>query len=604
MKLLSRPGALLAVFLFSAVLALGGAPAAADDEDDLWAPTPPRLSYVEGEVTFLRQGAEDWVRVRPNLPLAEGDALFSAPRSHAEIQFDDRAFVRLDENTQLTLAARDAGYIQFRVASGLVSVDLRDMKVGDTVEVSTPSAVFVIERAGYYRVEVGATTHFITRRGGSATLTSADGRSLSIYPSEDIVVIPGNPVQVATYAAPAPDRWDRWNDERSERLGDALSARYLPQGIYGSEDLDHYGDWRVVSEYGPVWIPRALAGDWSPYSTGSWIWDPYYEWTWVDDAPWGWAPFHYGRWVRLDGFWAWAPGPVVRRPYYAPALVAFLIHDGYTSARISLTLPGLWWVSLSWGEPVRPWWGHHRHRGQPRWLGWGGPRFPSTSGHFLYRNSSHPRAVLTMPSDKFGREPFRAVADPRFDRNRMRPVLGDLPIPPGRPGMTGGAARGMQPPREVLTRPVISTRMPRERAMPGRDDRPGAQPPVWPEPRLVPPPPRRDAGNTVSPPPRPQFGPPPGQPGGPERSPPPLPPRLGEVGLPAPGPGPLRQREPRAEPAPRMAPPPGFQPARPDQPPREAGRDGRKTLPGQPANRMYMQGQERGSRPGNNWGSR
>ena len=30
MKLLSRPGALLAVFLFSAVLALGGAPAAAE----------------------------------------------------------------------------------------------------------------------------------------------------------------------------------------------------------------------------------------------------------------------------------------------------------------------------------------------------------------------------------------------------------------------------------------------------------------------------------------------------------------------------------------------------------------------------------------------
>ena len=35
--------------------------------------------------------------------------------------------------------------------------------------------------------------------------TTADGRALSIYPSEDIVVSAGDPVRVATYAAPAPD---------------------------------------------------------------------------------------------------------------------------------------------------------------------------------------------------------------------------------------------------------------------------------------------------------------------------------------------------------------------------------------------------------------
>src|SRR5207249_2027001 len=43
--------------------------------------------------------------------------------------------------------------------------------------------------------------------------------------------------------------------------------------------------------------------------------------TWVDTAPWGWAPYHYGRWVFVDGFWAWAPGPIVHRAVYAPALV-------------------------------------------------------------------------------------------------------------------------------------------------------------------------------------------------------------------------------------------------------------------------------------------
>jgi len=82
---------------------------------------------------------------------------------------------------------------------------------------------------------------------------------------------------------------------------------------------------------------------------------------WIDETPWGWAPFHYGRWVYIDGFWAWAPGPVVRRPVYSPAMVAFMIRDHDASVRLSVGLPGLWWVALSWGEPVVPWWRHHKY---------------------------------------------------------------------------------------------------------------------------------------------------------------------------------------------------------------------------------------------------
>jgi hypothetical protein len=44
----------------------------------------------------------------------------------------------------------------------------------------------------------------------------------------------------------------------------------------------------------------------------------------MDDAPWGFAPFHYGRWVILDGTWGWVPGPVRIRAVYAPALVVFV----------------------------------------------------------------------------------------------------------------------------------------------------------------------------------------------------------------------------------------------------------------------------------------
>lgn len=593
------------VLPFLLLLALPGATALADEEEDFWAPTPPRLSHIEGQVSYLRRGADDWVRARPNLALAEGDALYTGQKSNLEAQFDDRGFVRADENTQVSLENQEAGYVQFSVTSGRVSFDIRDMKLGDVVEVSTPQAVFIIERAGYYRVEVNTevntNTHFITRRGGTATVTTADGRSMSIYPSEDIVIAAGDPARVATYAAPAPDRWDRWNDARSDRIGDSVSARYLPPGVYGAEELDHHGYWRVVPEYGPLWIPRGVNREWVPYSTGSWVWDPGYEWTWIDDAPWGWAPFHYGRWVNIDGFWAWAPGPAVRRPVYSPALVAFMIRDHDVSLRLSVGLPGLWWVALSWGEPVYPWWGRHEHRGHPRWAGWGGPRIVIDSGPARYRNAALPRALLTVAPDKFGREPFRATFETRFNHTHFTTVRGDLPIKPSRHNLIGGAPKGVQPPRNIFTRPLVSTRMPREKRLPWQEvapQAPHARGPAMPEPRLVKPPPRRDKDAHA--PPRPPFGPLSGPQAGPERAPLPLPPRLGDVRTPAPVPAgktrepspSQKQAESRGLPAQRPAAEPvkpdaRTQPGHPQPGARENLRDGGRDLPGQPANKMY-----------------
>ena len=529
MNTLGRIRLIHLLFLF----ALCGASAHAAD-DEAWAPTPPRLSYIDGEVSYWREGATDWARAQPNLALAEGDALYSGSNSNFEVQFGSRSFVRADEQSQLSLLQQEERRIQFKVASGRVSFDMRSLTEGDAVEVSTPNAVFVIEHPGYYRVEVNSRdTHFITRRGGEATVITADGRSLSIYPSEDIVVTAGNPVQAATYAAPAPDAWDRWNDERSDRIGESISARYLPPEVYGAEELDRYGHWRVVPSYGSVWIPYGVSAGWVPYSTGYWVWDPYYEWTWVDDAPWGWAPFHYGRWIFIDGFWAWAPGPVVRRPAYSPALVAFMIRDHDVSVRVSVGLPGLWWVALSWGEPVLPWWGPSHRRWHPYWGGWGGPRIVNNVvirqttvikvENIHFHNASLPRAILTMPPDKFGRERVRAMAETRFRHTDFAPARGELPVRPARTSLSGGAPRGIQPPREILSRPVVSTRTPRERMPALKDAAPQVRPQAVPEPRYVIPPARRtDDARTK---PRPPFG----AEAGPERAPLPRPPSYDEV---------------------------------------------------------------------------
>ena len=120
----------------------------------------------------------------------------------------------------------------------------------------------------------------------------------------------------------------------------------------GYEDLDDTGDWQRTPEYGPVWVPRHVVAGWSPYRNGHWGWIEPWGWTWIDDAPWGFAPYHYGRWVYRGRGWAWVPGPVVARPVYAPALVVFV---GGSTWNVSIGLGGgVGWFPLGPNEVYVP----------------------------------------------------------------------------------------------------------------------------------------------------------------------------------------------------------------------------------------------------------
>lgn len=74
------------------------------------------------------------------------------------------------------------------------------------------------------------------------------------------------------------------------------------------DNLEAYGDWREVGDYGYVWQPRDVDRDWRPYSDGRWLYTDA-GWTWDSDEPYSWAVYHYGRWARVDRVgWVWVPG--------------------------------------------------------------------------------------------------------------------------------------------------------------------------------------------------------------------------------------------------------------------------------------------------------
>jgi hypothetical protein len=121
----------------------------------------------------------------------------------------------------------------------------------------------------------------------------------------------------------------------------------------GYEDLDEHGDWTDDREYGRLWTPRIVVSNWAPYRYGSWSYVRPWGWTWVDNAAWGFAPFHYGRWVHRHARWYWAPGAYHYRPVYAPALVGWA---GRGNWNVSLSIGGgnVGWFPLAPREHYVP----------------------------------------------------------------------------------------------------------------------------------------------------------------------------------------------------------------------------------------------------------
>jgi hypothetical protein len=433
--------------------------------------TPPRISYLNGEVSLWRPGAQDWTAAALNMPLAPGDVLYAGPAGNVEIQVGPRAFVRGAYGAQIGLDNQEPDFVQLRVTAGYAAVDLRELQPGHAVELDTPGAAFTMERAGYYHAEVTAdTTTFRTHRGGTATMTPSGGAATPVAANQQVMVSGGEAPRVETGAAAPLSAWDRWNYQRSDYLIQPASAKYVPAGVYGGEALDQHGSWRTVETYGSVWVPAGVPAAWSPYTTGRWIWDPRFGWTWLDEAPWGWAPYHYGRWVFVGPYWAWAPGPIVVRPVYAPALVVFL------GGPVVVGRP-LYWAPLGWGEPVIRWWGGPRFVGVAWWGGWGGPRVVNNvvinrtttvnvTNITVYRNVSVTNAVVGVPADRFGHPGARPVrlAD-ATEARQLAPVRGAPDVRPVAASLASGSGpAAARPPEAVRSRAVVATRAPRDPA--------------------------------------------------------------------------------------------------------------------------------------------
>jgi hypothetical protein len=316
-----------------------------------------RISLMDGEVSVKRGDASDWVAGVINAPLLSADRISTAPNSRAEVQFDSANLMRLGGGAVVNLATIEYGRYQLELAHGtLTYVVLRPSSAN--VEVDTPSVSVRPSNQGVYRMSVNdaGETQVIVRAGEVEVFTPRGSQWVS---AGQMLMARGatSDPEFQVVGAPGTDDWDRWNQSRDQAMMRSSSYRYVPQGVYGTEDLDSYGTWNNVAPYGNVWTPVGMGPGWAPYRNGRWVWEDFYGWTWVSYDPWGWAPYHYGRWFWDTGFgWCWYPGLISARHYWSPALVGWFGFGG-PGIGVGFGFGSLGWVPLAPYEVFHPWWG-------------------------------------------------------------------------------------------------------------------------------------------------------------------------------------------------------------------------------------------------------
>ncbi|MDB5935676.1 MAG: putative prolin-rich exported protein, partial [Massilia sp.] len=443
----------IAVAGLGAAMLAAAAPALADPPSRI-----ARLAYISGPVSFAPAGENDWESAALNSTLIAGDRLWVDAGARDEVQVGG-AVLRMGGGTLVTLADVDDRLTRLQVSQGRLNIRVRRVAPNEAFEIDTPNLALTIRQPGDYRIDVdpaGNVTTVAVRRGQADAYGGGNAYRLG---NGQAYSFGGSDLRDAQLARAGLDEFDRWSATRDRRLEQSRTARYVSPNLVGYEDLDEQGTWRSVPTYGNVWMPANVGRDWAPYRDGHWSYVQPWGWTWVDDAPWGFAVSHYGRWARFPQGWGWVPGPRAASPVYAPALVAFVSIGAGAYAQRERPVA---WVPLAPREVYRP-----SYRASPSYVTninitnttLARNQIPRDNQRIDYANRRVGGAVTAVPQAAFTRAqpvsksalalPMAAVAGAA--------LANAVPPAPERGAMRGRGNGGHQPPPAVVARQAQAT---------------------------------------------------------------------------------------------------------------------------------------------------
>ena len=437
-------------------------------------PNAARVERVEGQVGVNQSGDNStngqWITATPNMSVTVGDRIYTKQNSRTQIAFTGRNVATVDANTSLDVLDLSAQRTQVALRDGSALFDVGSLASGNLFEVATPCGAVDFEQPGLYQIAINENGNAVATVFNGEAQAVGHGGSGKIQKGEYLMVPCEGSNQSAVISKVEPNqagyvvdnyyrsRYPKHYDGRYRNYYTYLddpdyydpahlytSYNYVNDYVPGIDDLDDYGDWRYVSEYGYCWHPHVNTG-WAPYESGYWTTDNPYGLTWVSNEPWGYAPYHYGRWANASNEWVWVPESVNTYPTYSPALVAFIPLGKSSTA----------WVALGPSDPYQV--TYYDASWQPVYT------YPANVSVDRLVNLNVPGAVTVVPTYDFGR-----VIDPgiitRVDPQtiaRVRPVLNPLAVDDLRTVafQTRAARQRIDIPRQVeqrLNTPVVAS---------------------------------------------------------------------------------------------------------------------------------------------------
>ncbi len=419
-----------------------------------------RVSVLAGNVSVEPASVDQFSAAQVNAPLTTGDRLYTDVGANAAVETGQVA-VRLGQQTDLTVTALTDPLEQFGLAQGGVHLRSFAMPPGTTVELDTPNVAVTVLQRGDVRVDVDPDSGTTTVQVVSGEVqVDGNGFQQVLDPGQRVQLAGSDPVEAQSMDEPEADGLDAFSGDQDAAYQSGMQGEdaYVNPYTIGAEDLNGNGDWETDPDEGAVWYPAGVAAGWVPYSCGSWTWVAPWGWTWVDCAPWGFAPFHYGRWEHRKDRWGWIPGPAVVRPVYSPAMVAFVGGPGATGVTA--------WFALGPQDAYAPW-----YHASPRYVN----RVNAASLHdpnadevrSLYNQTTLAGVYAAPGARAYGNRPLATVAVSQASFAAGRPVAQSTAQ------VSAAALAGAS----VLPHPLVTPQRsmvvgPAARAVPGRTGRP------------------------------------------------------------------------------------------------------------------------------------
>jgi len=177
------------------------------------------LQYLSGEVSVAPSATNDWKAAQLNQPLRPSEYVWAATNSRAELNVGG-AFLRMNSEASLTLAALNPSNMQVSVNQGQVELTVFSMAPGQIYELDTPNATLTVSKTGVYSVEVRPAEEktLVTVRKGSLMATGS-GPSVKINSGEQLTFLGGTSLQHTAQKAPPPNGFEDWASVRDKRLG-------------------------------------------------------------------------------------------------------------------------------------------------------------------------------------------------------------------------------------------------------------------------------------------------------------------------------------------------------------------------------------------------